>query len=252
MKRQILLLAITAAALSSCTTAYKTGQTPDDVYFSPTRPQDEYVRVEEKQDDQYRYDEEYYDDRYLRMKVHNHSQWNNLDDWYSYERYGYSANRLYGTYYNPYTSWNYYHNPYCHNNVIAYYPGQTGHPGVISVAQTVPKPRSFNLASYTNTGYNNANSNFKMSSYKIGKSKPVYNTRNSNNGFSNTLKLIFNNGNSNSSNNSSNSSYSPPSRSYSPSSSSPSSSSSSSGSSGSSSSGSSSGGGATRPSRGGN
>ena len=50
MKRQILLLAITAAALSSCTTAYKTGQTPDDVYFSPTRPQDEYVRVEEKEE----------------------------------------------------------------------------------------------------------------------------------------------------------------------------------------------------------
>ena len=248
MKRQILLLAITAAALSSCTTAYKTGQTPDDVYFSPTRPQDEYVRVEEKEDP--RYDEEYYDDRYLRMKVHNRTQWNTLDDWYSYERYGFSYNpnyHNYGYYYNPYTSWNYYHNPYCRNNVIAYYPGQTGHPGVISVAQNDPKPRSFNLASYTNTSYSNANSNVKMNTYKSGLSKPVYNNRNSNNGFSNTLKQIFNTGTSNSSN----SSYSPPSRSYSPSSSSPSSSGSS-GSSGSSSSGSSSGGGATRPSRGGN
>src|SRR4249919_3370555 len=135
MQRQILLLAITAAALSSCTTAYKTGQTPDDVYFSPTRPQDEYVRVKEKEDDQYRYDEEYYDDRYLRMKVHNYNQWNTLDDWYSYERNGYAANLIYGSYYNPYTSWNYYHNPYCHNNVIAYYPGQTGHPGQMNVAQ---------------------------------------------------------------------------------------------------------------------
>ena len=103
MKRQILLLAITAAALSSCTTAYKTGQTPDDVYFSPTRPQDEYVRVEEKEEP--RYDEHYYDDRYLRMKVHNRTQWDYLDDWYSYERYGYSVNRYYGSYYNPYTSW---------------------------------------------------------------------------------------------------------------------------------------------------
>jgi len=250
MKRQILLLAITAAALSSCTTAYKTGQTPDDVYFSPTRPQDEYVRVEEKEEP--RYDEEYYDDRYLRMKVHNRTQWNTLDDWYSYERYGYSYNPYYhnyGYYYNPYTSWNYYYNPYCRNNVIAYYPGQTGHPGQVYVAQNVPKPRSFNLASYTNTNYNNANSNVKMNTYKKGVSKPVYNNRNTNDGFSNTLKLIFNSGN----NNSSNSSYSPPSRSYSPSSSSPSSSSSSSGSSGSSGSGSSSGGGgATRPSRGGN
>ena len=244
MKRQILLLAITAAALSSCTTAYKTGQTPDDVYFSPTRPQDEYVRVEEKEEP--RYDEHYYDDRYLRMKVHNRTQWDYLDDWYSYERYGYSVNRYYGSYYNPYTSWNYYYNPYCRNNVIAYYPGQTGHPGVINVAQNVPKPRSFNLASYTNTNYNNANSNVKMNSYKSGNSRPVYNNRNSNDGFSNTLKQIFNSGSSNS-----NSTYTPPSRSYSPSSSSPSSSGSS-GSSGSSSSGSSSGGGATRPSRGGN
>jgi hypothetical protein len=247
MKRQILLLAITAAALSSCTTAYKSGQTPDDVYFSPTRPQDEYVRVKEKEENQY--DDEYYDDRYLRMKVHNHAQWNSLDDWYSYERYGYSYNyydHYYGTYYNPYTSWNYYYNPYCRNNVIAYYPGQTGHPGQMNVAQNVPKPRSFNLASYTNTNYNNANSNFKTNSYKIGTSKPVYNNRNSNNGFSNTLKQIFNTG----TNNSSNSSYTPPSRSYSPSSSS-SGSSGSPASSGSSSSGSSSSG-ATRPSRGGN
>jgi len=237
MQRQILLLAITAAALSSCTTAYKTGQTPDDVYFSPTRPQDEYVRVKEKEDYQYQYNDEYYDDRYLRMKVHNPSQWSALDDWYSYDRYGYRVNAIYGTYYNPYTSWNYYYNPYCHNNVIAYNPG---HPGQTSVAQSISKPRAFNLASYTGTTFNNANSSIKMNSYKVGMVRPVYN--NKNNGFSNTLKQIFNTG---SNNNSDNSSYSSPSRSYSPSSSS-------SGSGGSSgSSGSSSGGGATRPSRGG-
>ena len=241
MQRQILLLAITAAALSSCTTAYKTGQTPDDVYFSPTRPQDEYVRVEEKQDDRYQYDDKYYDDRYLRMKVHNRSQWNNLDDWYSYDRYSYRVNSYYGSYYNPYTSWNYYYNPYCHNNVIAYYPGKQ--PGQISVINNVPKPRNFSLNSYTNTNYNNANSNVRMNSYKPGTSRPVYNNRNSNDGFSNTIKQMFNGSNNNSSNNS----YSPPSRSYTPNSNSSSSSPSSSGSSGSSS-----GGGATRPSRGGN
>jgi len=244
MKRQILLLAITAAALSSCTTAYKTGQTPDDVYFSPTRPQDEYVRVDEKEDYQYRYNDEYYDDRYLRMKVHNRSQWNTLDDWYSYDRLGYRYNSYYSSYYNPYTSWNYYYNPYCKNNVIAYHPGN---PGQISIAQNVSKPRAFNLASYTGRTYNNVNTGIKMNSYKAGMIKPVYNNRNSNNGFSNTLKQIFNSG---SNSNSSYSSDSSPSRSYTPSSNSSSSSPSSS--SGSSSSGSSSGGGATRPSRGGN
>ena len=48
MKSKILLLALIVAVLSSCTTAYKTGQTPDDVYYSPTRPQDEYVRTQKE------------------------------------------------------------------------------------------------------------------------------------------------------------------------------------------------------------
>ena len=46
-----------------------------------------------------------------------------------------------------------------------------GYPGQISVAQNVPKPRAFNLASYTDTSYNNANNNVKMNSYKPGMSK---------------------------------------------------------------------------------
>ena len=240
MKRQILLLAITAAVFSSCTTAYRSGQTPDDVYYSPARPQDEYVRVEER-DDEYRYDDNYYDDRYLRMKVQNRTRWNCLDDWYAYDRYGYRYNYYYGTYYNPYTSWNYYYNPYCRNNVIVY------HPGVGSIAQqNTPKPRSFNIASYTNTNYNVANNNVNMKTYKPNIGRPVYN--NSNRGISNSLKQIFN-GNNSSNNNYNSNSNSAPSRSYSPSSSSSGSSNSSSGSS---SSGSSSGGGASRPTRGGN
>lgn len=245
MKRQILLLAITAAALSSCTTAYKTGQTPDDVYYSPARPQDEYVRVEDRKEE-YRYDDDYYDDRYLRMKVQNRTRWDYLDDWYSYDRYGYRYNYYYGSYYNPYTSWNYYHNPYCRNNVIIYHPGTT-----TNVAQNVPKPRNFNVASYTNNNYNTTNNNVNMRSYKPTVGRPTYNNSNSSNGLSNTIKQIFQNGNNSSSNNNS---YSPPSRSYSPSnsnssgSSNSSSSGSSSGSSGSSGGG---GGGATRPSRGG-
>ncbi len=240
MKRQILLLAITAAALSSCTTAYKTAQTPDDVYFSPARPQDEYVRTEEKEE--YRYDDDYYDDRYLRMKVHNYSRWNYLDDWYAYDRYSYRYNSYYGSYYNPYTSWNYYYNPYCrNNNVIIYNPKQN------NVVANVPKPRNFNLSSYTNTNYNNTNGNVRMNSYKPGTTtRPVYNNNNSGRGLSNTVKQIFNGSNSNNNNRSDNSN-STPTRTYTPSTPS---SSGSSGSSSSSSSGSSSG--ATRPSRGGN
>ena len=62
MKSAILLLALSAVTFSNCTTAYKTGQTPDDVYYSPARPidQDEYVRVDNDNDRTYRYDEYYY------------------------------------------------------------------------------------------------------------------------------------------------------------------------------------------------
>ena len=231
MKRQILLLAITAAALSSCTTAYKSGQTPDDVYFSPARPQDEYVQVKEK--DEYRYDDGYYDDRYLRMKVQNRTRWDYLDDWYSYDRYGYRYDYYYGTYYNPYTSWNYYYNPYCRNNVVIYNPKQTNRTAYVA------KPRNFSLGSYTNTSYNTSNNNgVRMNSIKPGTvNRPTYNNTNSNNrSLSNTVKEIFNNNNSSNNSNA-------PTRTYTPSSS---------GSSGSSSSGSSgsSSGGTKRPGRG--
>lgn len=38
MTTKILLVALSVAAFSSCSTAYKTGQTPDDVYYSPVKP----------------------------------------------------------------------------------------------------------------------------------------------------------------------------------------------------------------------
>ncbi len=239
MKSTILLLAVFAAALSSCTTAYKTGQTPDDVYFSPARPQDEYVQVEKEDNTRkYRNDDEYYDDRYLRMKVHNRTRWNDLDDWYDYERYGIRGNYYYGTYNNPYNSWNYYYNPYCYNNynrsIIVI------NPKYISNTTTSVKPRNFSLNSYSNSNFSNTNNNSRQTNRSVI-SRPAYNNSNS---LSNTLKQVFSGSNSNSSNSSNNSS----SRTYTPTNNS-SSSSSSSGSSSSSSSGSS-GGSVSRPSRG--
>ena len=52
--KSILPLLSLLIVFASCTTAYKSGQTPDDVYFSPARPQEEYVRVEKEDDRQYR------------------------------------------------------------------------------------------------------------------------------------------------------------------------------------------------------
>ena len=81
MRSSILLLVIVASVFASCSSAYKSGQTPDDVYYSPERQQDEYVRVQNDNDDQkYQGDDNYYDDRYLRMKVHNRVMWSDLDD----------------------------------------------------------------------------------------------------------------------------------------------------------------------------
>ena len=50
MKSFLPLLSL-ALVFASCSTAYKTGQTPDDVYYSPERPQAEYVRVDDEDDD---------------------------------------------------------------------------------------------------------------------------------------------------------------------------------------------------------
>ncbi len=124
MKSFLPLLSFTII-ITSCSTAYKSGQTPDDVYFSPQRPQEEYVRTE-KDDDRYYQEEERndvdrnrndyysYDDRYLRMKVRNRQRWNNMDnDFYSYNPYIYrNYNNYYNNPWNSFSYWDYYYNPY--------------------------------------------------------------------------------------------------------------------------------------------
>ena len=193
MKSKILLLALIVAVLSSCTTAYKTGQTPDDVYYSPTRPQDEYVRTQKEDDRQYRNNEDVYtDDSYLRMKVRNRYRWSDFDDPY------YNSNRYNSLYYNcscfgnpwtPSSYWNNYYNPYSHSYII------------VNPKTTVAfsGPRTFNLASYNN----NAITNGKYSNSKINSSgnnntytAPRNSNSNKNNNSGNILREIFG-GNSN-------------------------------------------------------
>lgn len=128
-KFTILLLFGLVIAFASCTTAYKSGQTPDDVYSSPAPPQDENMAKVRPNERQYRYynEDEYdeyedYDDRYLRMKVRNRQRWSDLDDWYYYgDRYNYSYyNNLWywndPFYWNdpwsPVSYWNTFYNPY--------------------------------------------------------------------------------------------------------------------------------------------
>lgn len=196
MKSSILLLAVSVAVFSSCSTSYKTGQTPDDVYFSPTRPQQDQEEVSsERYDDRYyKNNDEYYDDRYLRMKVHNRNRWSDLDDWYYYDRYSLGYNYYYGSYHNPYNSWNYYYNPYCccHTNNIYNNPKT-------NIAYN--KPRVFNLGSYNVNTSGNSNSNPKYRGQPTTNGNSYNSPGNSsntgrNNNSGNILRNIFNNSSS--------------------------------------------------------
>lgn len=159
MKFFLPLFAI-ASLLVSCSTAYQSGQTPDDVYFSPERPVDEYVRVEKKSDPQYRSDRVYDDreDQYLRMRLRNRLLTTLDDDWYVYDTY----NRYRGGYMNYYSPWSYayfwnynfnpYFSPYNYNyNYNPYGP-------VVSYTprEVYNKPRTYNLFVFDKE-MNNAN-----------------------------------------------------------------------------------------------
>lgn len=269
--RNILPVFLAMVALSSCS-VYRSGQTPDDVYYSPGPSQeDSYMTVDNTRKGRSygRYDNTNPDDNYLRMRVRDRYRWSafdnysTLNDWqynggyygmynpyYSgigYNMMGYNMGMGFGPYgyYNPwsfnsywnsYYHWNSYYNPYCPGIIVGSY---KTNPVVYNSV------RNFNMATYNNnnTGYNNRN--------RSGGGRPIYQ---SNNGRYNTRNDSYYTPNSNSGgglrrvypSNSSNGTYRPssspaPVRTYSPSSSGGSSRGSSGGS----------GGGGSRPSRGG-
>jgi len=205
MKSPLLLLAlIVVVAFSSCTTAYKTGQTPDDVYYSPATPEDVYVRAERKEQPKYEGSTEYYDDRYLRMKVRNRTRWSDLDDWYYFgNRYNYSYyNNSWSNPWSPYTYWNCTYNPYYHGVVI-----------VNPKSPTYSRPRVFNLNTYNSSSLTNNNYiNPKTAGGRTSTGPRVNvgitpSSSSSNTG--NRLRDLFTSGSNNSSSGSSNNSSTP-------------------------------------------
>ena len=91
---------LSVVLLSSCSSMYRTGQTPDDVYYSPGRASD--LAHNQDREDDYSYVNP--DDNYLRQKVQNRSRWSTIDDadyWYSYNR---PYSNLYGFGYSPLSS----------------------------------------------------------------------------------------------------------------------------------------------------
>lgn len=172
MKTKHLLLPLFIVAFSSCSTAYKTGQTPDDVYYSPPPPAAiDYVTSDNQQDkDKYAYNNTSdYEDIAIRRGISNPRYRSNisLDFGYGYYPYDYYSSPFYSPYYS-------YYNPYAYSGVIFspynynyynshyspyynyYYPPTyyISKPG--EGVSNYRGPRQFNLGVYNN---NNINTN---------------------------------------------------------------------------------------------
>ena len=204
MISRIILFGLTVAAFSSCSTAYKSGQTPDDIYYSPGRQTDAYVKVEDKDEPRYRSEDRYSnnrysndeyiasDDRWLRMRVRNRYRWSAFDDYewndWRYNSWSYNSYNSYSpfnTYWNNYYSWNSYYNPYCTRVILV-------NPKTNPVVYN--RVRDFNLNSYSNNTYSNTNNS--PSRNKImnrGSSNQGYNNNNSTLG--NSVRRVFSNSN---------------------------------------------------------
>ncbi len=138
MNTKILLAALAVVTFSSCTTAYKNTQTPDDVYYSPARVVDE-ARNDNRQDPNNQYNTTSQDNA-LRMQIYDY-RWRNLDYEYGYS-YNYSP---YNYSYGGYINYGYYYNPY-YCNMPLYYPTLSVH--VAAPINTTP--RMVNLNTYKN------------------------------------------------------------------------------------------------------
>ena len=236
MNVKILLLAFSAVAFTSCSTVYKSGQTPDDVYYSPVRPADE-TRKEEQRNEQAYNNQPSSEEQRMRMTIRDR-RWRDLDNDYDYS-YNYSP-------YNYCTcncnNYGYYYNPYYYSRPLYY-------PTVNYVTRVNSTPRMVNLNSYKNYSAAVTSTNPKTgnatTTYQPG--RQYNNSNNSGSRFGNAVRQVFTPNQSTNTNSSSNNNNT---RTYTPSTNTNTNTNSSSSSS--SSSGSSSGTPVTRPSRGGN
>jgi hypothetical protein len=195
MKKKFLPTLITAAILlGGCTGAYKSTQTPDDVYYSPAKggpAADEYEDYTASTDE-----------NYLRMKVKNHYRWSSIDD-YAYwndSRYlsnsyyysdlynynwlnNYSVSNPYAGWYGYYGScWNSWYNPYY---TVVYYKN----PQTYKAFST----SGSNLSAFSNRNYNNSNQLYPTNTKGYNNS----NSPNSNGNFGSLVKKVFSSGDNN-------------------------------------------------------
>lgn len=175
MKIKYLLLLGVIAVFGSCSSAYRIGQTPDDVYYSPAPPpQEEYVIQDNQQDkDSYANNNSNVEDLAIRRGINDPQFRNNVtfdlgSGYYPYDNYGSSFYNPYNSYYNPYSysgvtfyPYNNYYNSFYspYNNYYSpyynsYYPPlyYITKPGI--PASNYSGPREYNLHPY-NVGTNN-------------------------------------------------------------------------------------------------
>src|SRR6476660_3614723 len=108
MQIRFLLIPLAFATLASCHTAYKSGQTPDDLYYSPVKINTSEQDQQDKDDDRVTSSDP--DETRIRMGTRDR-RWRDMDRDYgcdcTYDPYHYGYNN--GYYYNPY----YYRGPVC-------------------------------------------------------------------------------------------------------------------------------------------
>ena len=164
MKTKHLFLLGIIAAFSSCSSAYRIGQTPDDVYYSPAPPQNNYVTTNNQQDkDSYAYNNTYNsEDLAIRRGISDPRYRSNisLDFGYGYNpynSYGSSFYNPYSSYYNPYTYTGATFYPYNYNYYNSYSPYYNYYyPPVYYISKSTDAvsnyrgPRKYNLGVYNN------------------------------------------------------------------------------------------------------
>jgi hypothetical protein len=190
MKTKILLGIISIGLLSSCSSVYKSGQTPDDVYYSPAKA------IADKEERQQDYTTKQ-DDNYLRMKVRNCNRWSRIDDysyWYdsryqfdncsNYYKTGWSDYSFSGWNSYSYSSWGSYSNCNCNcNSSWGNHWNSWGnwHSPFYVIAYKNPtyyrgSTTGSNVSAYRNKKYSNTNSTY------TGKAGTTYTNGSSNNG----------------------------------------------------------------------
>jgi hypothetical protein len=175
MQKVLFVSLIAASLLTGCSAVYQSGQTPDDLYFSPGKELSaSEVRKQNNDEERYQQNVSTIDDRYLRMKVTNRNQWSSIDD-YSYwndMRYNFRPNYTYNGFNNyyghpnfnsPWNGWGYggwggssigWTNPLY--TVLVY-----TNPKVVAPSFT----SGTNLNAYRNRSYNNNNGGSKFNEW---------------------------------------------------------------------------------------